>query len=254
MSITTKPKVNLEQLRARETELAQRVEDTRERLSQYSWLIAEARREAVYAGKARPGGELTGPVETLRKKERQDAAALPGLEGDLSAVRSVIEEESTRLALEKTAEVRKQLAELHEQEEAAWTKAGEVVAQLANHWNAYVDLVERESKLAQESGLDGSEALAVTPAPLSFKAWLLLLHRVATDPEVRAEPHVIAMTETGIYGNGHGGASYETRPAGTQTTEVRRRLDHADRLHRLIPDLRSVIHALSLSGRIPTSE
>jgi hypothetical protein len=107
MSTATKPKVDLDQLRAREAELAIRVEDTRNRLNEYSGLIAQARREAVYAGKARPGGELTGPVESLRKKERQDASALPGLEGDLSAVRSVIAEESARLASEETAEARR---------------------------------------------------------------------------------------------------------------------------------------------------
>jgi hypothetical protein len=63
---------------------------------------------------------------------------------------------------------------------------------------------------------------------------------------------VIELTETGIYGNGHGGASYETRPAGIQTTEVRRKLDHADRLFHLIPALGGVVRALQLSGRIPT--
>jgi hypothetical protein len=100
MSTARKPKVDLAQLRAREAELAERVEATRTRLNEYSGLIAQARREAVYAGKARSGGELTGPVEMLRKKERQDASALPGLEGDLSAVRSVIAEESVQAMTE----------------------------------------------------------------------------------------------------------------------------------------------------------
>jgi hypothetical protein len=100
MTAATKTKVDLDQLRSREAELAEQVEATRGRLSEYSTLIAEARREAVYAGKARPGGELGGSVRTLVDKDRKDATALIGLEGDLSAIRSVIAEESERLALE----------------------------------------------------------------------------------------------------------------------------------------------------------
>jgi hypothetical protein len=252
MSTPTKPKVDLAQLRARETELAQRVEDTRERLSQYSRLIAEARREAVYAGKARPGGELTGPVETLRKKERQDASALPGLEGDLSAVRSVIAEESARLALEETAEARATLQKLHKQEEAVYQRAGELISELAGIWNSLVEILEEESKIAAANRLEAPGVLAVEPAPSTFKSWLDLLHTAATDPAVHAPPHLQELTETGIYGNGHGGASYETRPAGTQITEVRRRLDAHDRLFHLIPALGGVVRKLQLSGRIPT--
>jgi hypothetical protein len=252
MSTVTKPRVDLAQLRVREADLAERVEATRNRLNEYSGLIAQARREAVYAGKARPGGELTGPVETLRKKERQDASALPGLEGDLSAVRSVIEEESARLALEKTAEARATLQKLHKQEESVYQRAGILIEDLAGVWNELVEILEEASQVATANRIEAPGVLAVEPVPSTFSAFLSLLRVAATDPEVRAEPHVIALTETGIYGNGHGGASYETRPVATQTTEVRRRLDEHDRLFHLIPALGNIVRALQLSGRIPT--
>jgi hypothetical protein len=245
MSVATK--VDLDQLRVREAELAEQVEATRDRLSEYSTLIAEARREAVYAGKARPGGELGGAVRTLVDKDRKDATALIGLEGDLSAVRSVIAEESERQALEATAAARQKLADLHAREEVVWTKAGERFGELAAAWNEYVALAEESSRLAHESGLDPATALAVTPAPSSFLLWLLLLHTASTDAEVRAPDHVQELTETGNYGG-----TYQTMPAGTKTTSVRRRLDYGDRLHGIIPDLRGIVQGLSLSGNIPT--
>jgi hypothetical protein len=262
MSIATKPKVDLDQLRAREAELAERVEATRARLSEYSTSIAEARREAVYAGKARPGGELAGPVERLRKKERQDASALPGLEGDLSAVRSVIAEESARLAEAETAEARKQLEQLHEQEEGVYQRAGVLFASLADVWNELVEIIESEDQFVQANKLEGSGVLAVEPTPASFRAFLLLLHSAATDADVRAEPHTEQLVDSGIYGrrdeNGNdiGGATYDTRIVGTRTLETRRRLDERDVLFNVVPDLRSVVRALSVSGRIPkfTSE
>jgi len=75
---------------------------------------------------------------------------------------------------------------------------------------------------------------------------------------VHAEPHVQELTETGIFGrrdeqgNALPGAYYDTRPDGTETTEVRHRLDEHDRLFHLIPVLGGVVRKLQLSGRIPT--
>jgi hypothetical protein len=89
--------------------------------------------------------------------------------------------------------------------------------------------------------------LAVEPVPPTFKSFLDLLHVAATDPAVRAEPHVQAMTETGNYDG-----VYKTRPAGLVTTEVRRRLDAHDRLFHLIKPLGDVVLKLQLSARIPT--
>jgi hypothetical protein len=258
MTAATKTKVDLDQLRSRGAELAEQVEATRGRLSEYSTLIAEARREAVYAGKARPGGELGGSVRTLVDKDRKDATALIGLEGDLSAVRSVIAEETSRLALEETAEARAQLATLHEQEEAVWSRAGEAFGDLAGVWNELVQVLEEESRVATANGLEAPGILAVEPAPSTFKAFLLLLHTAATDPAVHAAPHVQELTETGIFGrrdeqgNALPGAYFDTRPAGTKTTIVRRKLDEHDRLFHLIPALGSIVRKLQLSGGIPT--
>jgi hypothetical protein len=256
MSVVTKIKVDLDQLRKRETELAEQVEATRGRLSEYSTLIAEARREAVYAGKARPGGELGGAVRALIDKDRKDATALIGLEGDLSAVRSVIAEEAARQAEQETAEARAQLALSHEQEEAIWAAAGKLLGELASTWNKYVELAEQEDKLANASGI-ATGILAVEPAPLSFRSWLLLLHVAATDQEVRAEPHTEQLVDSGVYGrrdehgNDIGGAVYDTRTVGTRTLETRRRLDERDVLYRVVPDLRSIVRKLTLSGRVP---
>jgi hypothetical protein len=206
-----------------------------------------ARLEAVCAGKARPGGELGGSVRTLIDKDRKDANALVGLEGDLSAVRWVIAEESERLALEATAEARAALALLHSKEEAIYQRGGEALATLSSVWNELVEIVEEESQVALANGLEVPGILAIEPVPSTFKAFLLLLHTAATDPTVHAPPHVQEMFETGNYDG-----TYQTMPAGTKTTIVRRRLDHGDRLFHLIPSLGSIVRKMQLSGRIPT--
>jgi hypothetical protein len=94
--------------------------------------------------------------------------------------------------------------------------------------------------------------------PSTFRAFLLLLHTAATDPAVHAAPHVQELTETGIFGrrdergNALPGAYFDTRPAGTQTTIVRRKLDHGDRLFHLIPALGGIVRRLQLSSKIPS--
>jgi hypothetical protein len=245
---TTVERSKLELLQAKEAELAIAVEEARARIAAYPEQLHEARSRAIYAKpNVRPGAELNGEVAKLNAKERKDLDGLRALEADLSACRGVLAIEAQRVTDEATAEARKQLELLHKQEEGVWTKAGELFGEFASVWNEYVVLAEESSKFAHENGLDGSDALAVIPAPASFRAFLLLLDVAATDATVHAPPHVQELTETGNYGG-----VYETHPAATKTTEVRRRLDHADRLHSLIPDLRSVVHKLQLSGRIPT--
>jgi hypothetical protein len=133
-----------------------------------------------------------------------------------------------------------------------YRRAGILIEDLAGSWNELVEILEEASQLAAANRLEAPGILAVEPVPSTFKSWLNLLLVAATDPAVHAPPHVQAMTETGIYGDRHGGASYETRPAGTQTIEVRRRLDAHDRLIHLLPDLRDIVRSLNLSGKIPT--
>jgi hypothetical protein len=120
----------------------------------------------VYAKpNVRPGAELNGEVAKITARERKDLAALTGLEGDLSAVRSVIAIEAARVAEEETAEARAQLTEFHEKEEAIWKQAAELFGELAGAWNAYVTLAEEEDKFANVSRLEGPGVLAVEPAP-----------------------------------------------------------------------------------------
>ena len=99
---------------------------------------------------------------------------------------------------------------------------------------------------------DGSGALAVVPAPLSFKSWLLLLHASATDPAVRAEPYEEQLIDAGAFRTKHGNVVYDVKPAGTPQVEMRRKLDTGDHLHDLIPDLTAVVRPLQLTGQIPT--
>jgi hypothetical protein len=243
----------LDALRAKEAELAIEVDAARARIAQYPARLQEARERSWYSSpKARPGSELNGEVAKITARERKDLAALNGLEGDLSAVRSVIAAEAERIAEEETAVARAQTQELHAKEEAIWKEAGELFGELANVWNKYVDLAEEEDRFAMAKGLDGSGALAVVPAPLSFKSFLLLLHRTATDSEVRLEPYEEQLIDAGTFRTEHGGAVYDVRPAGTRQVEVRRKLDYGDRLIHVLPDLRSVVRKLQLSGRVPT--
>ena len=243
---TTIERPKLEVLRAKEAELAIEVEAVRARIADYPDLLHDARSRAVYAKpNVRPGAELNGEVAKITARERKDVAALNGLQGDLSAVRSVINAEAARLAEE----------ELHKREEGVWTKAGELISALAGVWNELVEVVEEESRVATSNRLEAPGVLAVEPVPATFKSFLLLLHVAATDPAVRAEPHVQELTDTGIFWSRDEalpGAVYDTRPAGTKTTDVRRRLDEHDRLFHLTPDLRSVVRKLQLSGRVPT--
>jgi hypothetical protein len=96
-------------------------------------------------------------------------------EADLSACRGLVQQESDRVHEQETAEARKQLEILHEQEKDVWAKAGGLLADLATAWNAYVEHVEPAHRLARVNGLEGSDALAVSPGPNSFREFLDLL-------------------------------------------------------------------------------
>lgn len=122
---------------------------------------------------------------------------------------------------------------------------GKLLGDLAEVWNAYTELTTEAGRFAYENGLDASEALAVTPAPASFRAWLLLLHQASTDADVRAEPFTEQLIDSGIFRTGDGELVADVRPAGTRQVEVRRKLDDSDRLYDLIPDLRSVVATIA---------
>ncbi len=146
--------------------------------------------------------------------------------------------------------------ELHRREEEIWGRRRQAPGRAGDRLERVHRPGRTGERVAQESGLDGSGALAVTPAPLSFKAWLLLLHRAATDPEVRAEPYEEQLIDAGLFGNRDSdgnalpGVIYDVRPAGTREVDVRKKLDYGDRLHDLIPDLTPVVRALQLSGNV----
>jgi hypothetical protein len=248
----------LELLQDREAELAIAVEEARARIAAYPEQLHEARSRAIYAKpNVRPGAELNSEVSKLNAKERKDLDGLRALEADLSACRGVLAIEAQRVTEEATAEARAQLAKLHDQEEAVWKRGSELFASLADAWNELVEIVETEDRFVQTNGLEGS-VLAVEPTPSTFKAFLLLLHTASTDETVRSEPHTEQPVDSGIYGrrdengNDTGGVTYDTRVVGTRSIETRRRLDARDVLFNVVPDLRSVVRALSLSGRVPT--
>jgi hypothetical protein len=249
----------LELLRAREAELAIAVDEARARIALYPEQLHEARSRAIYAKpNVRPGAELNGEVAKLNAKERKDVDGLRSLEADLSACRGLVATEAQRVTDEANAAARKQLAELNVKEEAIYKRGGELLGELAGVWNSLVEIVEEESQVAASNGLEAPGVLAIEPVPSTLKAFVSLLLIAATDPTVHAPPHVQELMESGIYGRRDnqgrdlGGAVYDTRPAGTKTIEVRRRLDHGDRLHGLIPDLRGIVQRLSLSGNIPS--
>jgi hypothetical protein len=248
----------LELLQAREAELAIAVDEARARIAEYPALLHDARSRAIYAKpNVRPGAELNSEVSKLNAKERNEVDGLRALEADLSACRGVLAIEAQRVTEEATAEARAQLAKLHDQEEAVWKRGSELFASLADVWNELVEIIETEDRFVQASKLEGSGVLAVEPTPATFKSWLLLLHKASADEEVRAEPFIEQLSDTGIFGrrdehgNDIGGAFYDTRPAGTRTIETRRRLDERDVLYHVVPDLRSIVRKLSLSGRVP---
>jgi hypothetical protein len=258
VTVTTQ-KSKLELLQAKEAELAIAVEDARARIAAYPEQLHEARSRAIYAKpNVRPGAELNSEVSKLNAKERKDLDGLRSLEADLSACRGVLAIEAQRVSEQATAKAREQLELLHEQEEAVYRRAGELFGDLAGAWNELVAIVEEASQLAAANRLESPGILAVEPVPSTFKSFLSLLHVASTDPAVHAPPQVQELTETGIFGrrdeqgNALPGAYIDTRPVGTQTTEVRRRLDEHDRLFHLIPALGNIVRALQLSGRIPT--
>jgi hypothetical protein len=256
-AIAERPKLDV--LRAKEAELAIEVDAARARIAAYPEQLHEARSRAIYAKpNVRPGAELNSEVAKLNAKEKKDLDGLRALEADLSACRGVIAIEAQRVTEEATAEARAQLEQMHVKEEKTYQRAGELLGDLAAVWNELVEIVEEEAQVATSNRLDSPGILAVEPVPSTFKAFLLLLHTAATDPAVHAAPHVQELTETGIFGrrDEHGnalpGAYFDTRPAGTKTTIVRRKLDEHDRLFHLIPALGSIVRKLQLSGRVPT--
>jgi hypothetical protein len=249
MTTTTERSTKLELLRARETELAITVDEARSRIAEYPALLHDARSRAIYAKpNVRPGAELNSEVSKLNAKERKDVDGLRALEADLSACRGVIATEAARVHEEETAGARKALELLHEQEKGIWIKAGTLLGELATTWNAYVEQVEQSHQVTSANDLEGSDALAVSPGPNSFREFLDLLLTAATDETVRSEPYTEQLVDSGVYGrrgsNGEdlGGAVYDTKVVGTRTVDTRRRLDERDVLYRVVPDLRSVVH------------
>jgi hypothetical protein len=116
MSTATEHSI-LDTLRAGEAELAVAVDETRARISLHPEQLHDARSKAIYAKpNVRTGAELNGEVAKITAREKKDLAALNGLEGDLSAVRSILAVEAQRES-ERTADAaRKQLAERHDLE------------------------------------------------------------------------------------------------------------------------------------------
>jgi len=205
-AVTERPKLDV--LRAKEAELAIEVDTVRARIAEYPELLHDARSRAIYARpNVRPGAELNGEVAKITARERKDVAALNALEGDPSAVRSVIAEEAARVTEEETAAARALTQELHAKEEAIWEKAGAAFAEIAGVWNSYVEQVQEAQQFASANRLENSGALAVTPRPGSFREWLLLLLEASTAEDVRSEPHTEQLVDSGIYGrrdeNGH---------------------------------------------------
>jgi hypothetical protein len=253
MTVVTEERTRLDALREQEANLVEQVEQLLEKINTYPEKIKAAREEAFYAKPSkRPLATLNSPLQRLIDAEKKDVTTLNGLQADLSAVRNVLHQEDAKVREQETHAARAALELLNEQEEAIWKQAGELFGELSSLWNKYVDLAEEEDRFASANGLDSSSALAVVPAPPSFRSFLILLHTAATDPEVRLEPHEEQLIDAGTFRTEHGGVAYDVRPAGTRQVEVRRKLDHADRLHDLIPDLRSIVHKLQLSGRVPT--
>jgi hypothetical protein len=252
-------RTRLEALREREVELAAERDAVMNRLEGYPAAIAAEREQSWYSNqKNRPLAKLNSKLSKLIDADAKDAAALAGLNADLSAVRSLIEQEDAKVREQETAEVRAQLEQMHVKEENVYQRAGELLGDLAGAWNELVEIVEEESQVAAANRLEAPGILAIEPVPSTFKAFLLLLHTAATDPAVHAAPHVQELTDFGIFGrrDEHGnalpGAYYDSRPAGTKTTIVRRKLDENDRLFHLIEPLGSIVRKLQLSGRVST--
>lgn len=249
---TATEQTKLELLQASEAELAIAVDEARSRIAEYPALLHDARSRAICAKpNVRPGAELNSEVSKLNAKERKDVDGLRALEADLSACRGVIAIEAQRVTEEEKAAAREQTRDLHAKEEATWKQAGDLFGELAAVWNELVEIIETEDRFAQANGLEGS-VVAVEPTPSTFKAFLLLLNAASTDPEVRAEDFIEHLIDSGAFRTEHGASVYDVRPAGTRQVEVRRRLDNGDRLFFLLPDLRTVVRAPSLSGGVPT--
>jgi hypothetical protein len=241
----TAERTRLDTLREQEVTLAEQAAQLLEKINTYPAKIRAAREEAFYVKPSkRPLAQLNSPLQKLIDAEKADVVKLNGLQADLGAVRNVIQQEDLRVRELETASARAQLTALNVKEEAIYKRAGEAFADLAGVWNELVQILEEESQVAEANGLEAPGVLAVEPVPSTFKSFLLLLLTAATDPTVRMPPHVQELTETGNYGG-----FYETRPAGTKTTEVRRRLDHGDRLFHLLPDLRDAVRSVNLSGK-----
>jgi hypothetical protein len=250
MTATVEHSTKLGLLRAKEAELAIAVDEAIARVAAYPEQLHEARSRAIYARpNVRPGAELNGEVAKITAKERKDVASLNGLQGDLSAVRSLIVTEAARVHEEETAEARKQLKLLHEQEASVWANAGGLLGELATAWNSYVEHIEQSHQVASANGLESSDARAVIPGPATFEEFISLLLAASTDEDVRSEPYTEQLVDSGIYGrrgsDGEdlGGAVYDTKVVGTRTVDTRRRLDERDVLYRVVPDLRHVVRA-----------
>jgi hypothetical protein len=228
--VVTAQRVNTDNLRAHEAEIEEQLDDVRARVASYPDLLHAARERAVYAGKRRPGGDLTGEIRKLAEKERKDVASLRELQGELAAVQSVLAAEAQRQAEESLVEIREQDETFRERQTELVKEAGKVFASLVAIYNDLIESFEQHDQARDKvrrklppnlaEVLDaGGSFLAVSPTPVTFVSFLRMLREAATDSNYRA----------GVAGGGV-------------------RFDERDVLVRAVPDLRGKIRRAELSG------
>jgi hypothetical protein len=239
MVTLAKPRVNVAELREREASLAAQLEDVRGRVAAYPELIQEARVQTVYAGPKRPGGDLTGAVRKLSEKERKDVASLRELQGDLAAVRSVLEREAQREAEHALAHVRTQDEQYRAAQSDVLKRAGTAFVDLVRAWGEFCAQVEEHAQTRENAArslppnlsqhlLAESAPLLLTPTPKTFEAFVRMMTDATLDPNKRGY-------REGVEGGGV-------------------RLDLRQALVGLTPDLRGQVRRAELPGNLTTTE
>lgn len=237
--MTTATAVNTDALRAHEAELEALLDDARARVQSYPDLLHAARERAVYAGKRRPGGDLTGEIRKLAEKEKKDVASLRELQGDLAAVRSVLAAEAQREAEESLARVRARDEQYRAAQADVVSKAAAAFVGLVEAWGEFCAQVEEHARTREDAVRSlppnlshhlraESAPLLLTPTPKTFEAFVRMLTDATLDPNKRGY-------REGVEGGGV-------------------RLDLRQALVGLTPDLRGTLRRAELPGNFTTVE
>lgn len=188
--------------------------------------LQKAPRDRAYA----QGKRATKLKNDLQEQQEQ----LEHLEVELRELAPLLQEENDRDRQKRLGDLRGRLFELGEAEELIWSQGGELVAELLDIWNAYMEVVEKRDQILETAKHSGT----LTPDDVEARRGLEALTRGSIVPASGTiDTFVLRLLDVCCDHDGLNCRDDSGRPA-----------DGNRRLPALLPDLRDKLKRLQVSG------